>query len=188
MHRIGKMDDDTVHTCNISARPTAHGYEYVMFAKDLSRADRQLIEKYYTLKPHEIIQVLIHNNEACGRQVFYSTTVVSNVRRQHIQHLAGGPASFDKFLSDGCQINQEGGLFYHQHDGNGHFARAVIQPAMCKRIAELCGDYVQVDGTFCMCYDGKVLLALVDGLNRSVPAGFALIESENSSVSFRILV
>lgn len=60
---------------------------------------------------------------------------------------------------------------------------------MCKQ-AELYGDYVQVDGTFCMCYDGKVLLALVvvDGLNRSVPAGFALIESENSSVSFTICI
>lgn len=68
-----------------------------MFAKDLSRADRQLIEKYHTLKPHEIIQVLVQNNKACGRKVFYSMTVVSNVRRQRIQHLAGGPASLTSF-------------------------------------------------------------------------------------------
>jgi hypothetical protein len=83
--------------------------------------------------------------------------------------------SFDKFVKDGSAIVADGGLFHIEHDAAGRFSRAIIQPALYKQFAESCGDYVQVDGTLCMCHDDKVLLGLVvvDGLNRGA-CGFCI--------------
>jgi hypothetical protein len=180
-YQVGLMSAMETHSHEVGQSTLINGFRFIEKSGDLSLKDRKLIERYYVLETDAIKLILTRQNPGFR----YHSAAVNDVRRQFVKATFGGADAFDKFVQYGPQLKDDGGVFHTQFDATGKFARAFMQPAGLIPYAEQYGDYVQVDGTFCMCVDQKILLALVvvDALNHTVPAGWAFVESENSSVS-----
>jgi hypothetical protein len=176
-----KLNSITEHNHEMAPVGLTYGFQYVRSLSDLTVEDRRFIESLSSLDSIQI-KAILHKQHP---KVRYHSSVINDVRRRFNNAIYGGPAAFDKFVKLGRELQQDGGIFHYQHNSAGKFTRAFMQPARMIPYAQLYGDYVQVDGTFSMCIDRKILLVavVVDGLNHSVPVGWAFVESENSSVS-----
>lgn len=170
--------------CSVCSQPTVNGYVWISDINGLFPGDRQFIERLAPkFDPSTILHLLIEKHT--DKLVRYEPDLISGIKQRFMDKHYGGPGGFTNFLEAGEAIKAVGGVFRVQYDRAGNFVRAIFQPVGLKPYALLFGDYVQVDGTFCVCIDKKILIVfiVIDSLGHSVPVGFAIVESENSNVS-----